>query len=361
MGTGKRGLITAAVAVVCAVTVLAAPGTAFASVAAPEPPPTPAATPSTAPGKDLEAVRKRLETLYHDAAVATDAYNAAEEKARKQSAELAELAQQIAKVRSRLDDLTERAGAAAAAQYRGGGLPPEAHLMLSENPTQFLDGTGRILQGQRATKGLIRETARTKEDLEQYERDATTQWKKLEANRKAKASAQKRIEKQIAAAEKLESALEKEEIARLAELERAAALKAQNAWLDSGVLDRIRGEASAQGRKAVEFATEQIGLPYEWGAEGPGSYDCSGLTSRAWAKAGTPIPRTSQEQWRRLKRIDIEDMRPGDLVIYNKDASHVGMYVGAGSIVHAPRPGRTVTIAGAGSMPILGVVRPDAH
>jgi cell wall-associated NlpC family hydrolase len=360
MGTGKRGLITAAVAVVCAVTVLAAPGTAFASAAAPEPSPTPSATSTTAPGKDLEAVRKRLETLYHDAAVATDAYNAAEEKARKQNDELVKLAQKIVKVRSKLADLQKRAGAAAAAQYRGGGLPPEAHLMLSDDPTQFLDGTGRILQGQRATKGLIRETARTKEDLEQYERDATAQWKKLEANRKAKASAQKRIEKQIAAAEKLESELEKDERERLAELERAAAGKAQDAWLSSGVLDEIRGEASEQGGKAVEFATEQIGLPYEWGAEGPESYDCSGLTSQAWAKAGTPIPRTSQEQWRQLKRIGIEDMRPGDLIIYHDDASHVGMYIGDGSIVHAPRPGRTVTITGAGSMPILGVVRPDA-
>ncbi len=53
-------------------------------------------------------------------------------------------------------------------------------------------------------------------------------------------------------------------------------------------------------------------------------------------------------------------MRPGDLIIYFDDATHVAMYIGDGAIVHAPRPGRTITIAGAGSMPILGVVRPDA-
>ncbi|WP_143650092.1 C40 family peptidase, partial [Streptomyces tricolor] len=90
------------------------------------------------------------------------------------------------------------------------------------------------------------------------------------------------------------------------------------------------------------------------------SFDCSGLTSQAWATAGRPVPRTSQEQWRQLERVDVKDMRPGDLVIYFDDASHVGMYIGDGAIIHAPRPGRTVTIAGAGSMPILGVVRPDA-
>jgi cell wall-associated NlpC family hydrolase len=357
MGTGKRGLITAAVAVVCAVTVLSAPGTAFAA-------PTPTPAPSTAPipvlDKDLEAVRVKLDELYHAAAVATDAYNAAEEKARKQSAEVVELAKKIVKGQEKLDDLKDRAGAAARSQYRTGGLPDEAKLMLSDDPQEFLDGTGRVLQGQRATKGLIEEMSRTQEDLKQYAKDASAQWQRLEAHRKAKAEAQKKIEKQIAAAEKLESELEKEEKERLARLEQEAANKAQTAWLGSGILDEISGKASGQGKKAVEFATAQVGKPYEWGAEGPRTYDCSGLTSEAWASAGQPIPRTSQEQWKQLKRVDIKDMRPGDLIIYFDDASHVAMYVGDGAIVHAPRPGRTVTVAGAGSMPILGVVRPDA-
>ncbi|MFF4837243.1 NlpC/P60 family protein [Streptomyces sp. NPDC001315] len=361
MGTGKRGLIAMAVTVVCAVTVLAVPGTAFA---APDPTPTPSATSNATskvePSKDLEAVREKLDKLYHAASVATDAYNAAEEKAEKQSAEIVELAKKIVQGQERLAELKDRAGAAARSQYRTDGLPDEARLMLSDDPQEFLDGTGRVLQGQRATKGLIAEMTRTQQDLEQYAEDASAQWQKLEANRQARAAAQKKIEKQIAAAEKLESQLEKEEKERLAELEEQAAHQAQTAWLDSGILDEINGKASAQGKKAVEFATNQMGKPYEWGAEGPKSYDCSGLTSQAWANAGHGIPRTSQEQWKQLKHVDIKDMRPGDLIIYFDDASHVAMYVGEGAIIHAPRPGRTVTLAGAGTMPILGVVRPDA-
>ncbi|MEU6348702.1 NlpC/P60 family protein [Streptomyces sp. NPDC047072] len=365
MGTGKRGLIAVAVSVIGAVTVLAAPGAAFASVTAPTPTPTSSASASAdastpVTNKDIEAVRKQLDELYHDAAVATDAYNAAEEKARRQSAQIVELARKIVKGQEKLDALKKRAGAAAAAQYRTGGLPDEAQLMLSDSPQQFLDGTGRVLQGQRATKALIAEMTSTQQDLKQYAADASAQWTKLEANRKARAAAQKQIEKQIAAAEKLESQLEEKERERLAELEEQAAYQAQSAWLDSGILDEIKSNASAAGKLAVEYATAQIGKPYEWGAEGPGSYDCSGLTSQAWASAGSPIPRTSQEQWKQLKHVDIKDMRPGDLIIYFDDASHVAMYIGEGAIVHAPRPGRTVTIAGAGSMPILGVVRPDA-
>ncbi|MCI3241404.1 C40 family peptidase [Streptomyces spinosisporus] len=355
MGTGKRGLIATAVTVVCAVTVLAAPGTAFAS-----PEPSPSATAAPVPDKDLEAVRKKLDTLYHDAAVATDSYNAAEEKAQKQSAAIVELAKKIVKGQKKLDELKKRAGSAAAAQYRTGGMPDEAQLLLSDNPQEFLDGAGRTLQGERAMKGLIGEMTRTQQDLKQYAKDASAQWKQLDANRKAKDTARKKIKKQIAAAEKLQDRLEKKEKERLAALEEAAALKAQTAWLDSGVLDEIKGKASAQGKKAVAYATGQIGKPYEWGAEGPKTYDCSGLTSQAWADAGHPIPRTSQEQWKQLKHVDVKDMRPGDLIIYFHDATHVGMYIGDGAIVHAPRPGRNVTITGAGSMPILGVVRPDA-
>ncbi|MGW7208835.1 NlpC/P60 family protein [Streptomyces sp. NPDC054837] len=359
MGAGKRGLVTAAVTVVCAVTVLAAPGTAFASPN-PSPSPTPSASATAGTNKDLEAVRKQLDGLYHDAAVATDEYNAAEEAADQQSAAIVALAKKIVKGKEKLAELEKRAGDSAAAQYRTGGLPDEAQLMLSDDPQQFLNGAGRILQGQRATKGLIAEMTRTQEDLEQYAKDASAQWNKLEANRKTKAAAKKKVKKQIAAAEELESQLEKEEKERLARLEQQAAYQAQTAWLDSGILDEINGKASAQGKKAVEYASAQLGKPYEWGAEGPGSYDCSGLTSQAWASAGQAIPRTSQQQWKQLKHVDVADMRPGDLIIYNADASHVAMYIGDGAIIHAPRPGRTVTIAGAGSMPILAVVRPDA-
>ncbi|WP_046732036.1 C40 family peptidase [Streptomyces humi] len=364
---GGRGILATAVTVVCAATVLAAPGTAFA---APDPTPSASATPGASaspspsvtlpPDKDLEAVRQKLDDLYHDAAVATDAYNAAEEAARKQSAQIVQLAKKIVQGQRKLDRLKQRAGRAAAAQYRTGGLPDSAQLVLSDNPSQFLDGAGRVLQGQRAAKGLIRELTQTQQDLKQYAADAAGQWNKLEAGRKAKAAAKKKITERIAAAEELQSKLEKKQKKRLAELEREAAYQAQTAWLDTGILGEIHGKASAAGRQAIAFATAQIGKPYVWGAEGPDSYDCSGLTSQAWASAGKPIPRTSQEQWKQLKHVDVKDMRPGDLIIYFDDASHVALYIGDGAIIQAPRPGRTVSIGGAGAMPILGVVRPDA-
>ncbi|MFJ3642746.1 NlpC/P60 family protein [Streptomyces sp. NPDC090108] len=376
MGMGKRGLLATAVTVVCAVTVLAAPGTAFANASrVPDPTPATSTAPGAAPGatpgapgslptplpdKDLERVRARLDGLYHDAAVATDAYNAAEERTKAQSAQLADLAKRTAEVQRRLAKLKDQAGASARAQYRNGGLTPTAQFLLSGDPQQVVDGAGTVLNGQRATKKLIAEVGRTERQLGQYTDEAAAQMEKLEADRKAKEAARKEIRQRIDDAEKLESRLEKKQKERLAFLERQAARRAQTAWLGSGVLRTATGKASTQGGEAVAFATAQLGKPYVWGAEGPDSFDCSGLTSQAWAKAGHPIPRTSQEQWKQLTHVPVADMRPGDLVIYFADATHVAMYIGDGKIIHAPRPGRTVTVAGAGSMPILGVVRPDA-
>ncbi|NXY94541.1 C40 family peptidase [Streptomyces sp. BR123] len=319
------------------------------------------AAPAPEPGvKSLEQVRKEIEGLYRQAGAATDAYNLAESEAKAHSDRIVEIAKQVAAGQERIGSLKNRAGAAARAQYRSGGLPAGARLALSSSPVQFLDGTDRIRRGEKAATDLLSDMNRTQNDLRQYAKDAKAEWEKLEANRIKKEASKKEIEEKIKAAEELENKLEAEEKARLIQLEQEAQYKAQTAWLSTGVLKEVTGSATEAGRKAVQFATQQIGKPYLWGATGPDSFDCSGLTSQAWRAAGRGIPRTSQEQLRLLPKIAVKDMRPGDLIIYFDDASHVGMYVGDGAMVHAPRPGRQITIAGAGSMPIKAVVRPDA-
>ena len=90
---------------------------------------------------------------------------------------------------------------------------------------------------------------------------------------------------------------------------------------------------------AVKFACAQIGKPYVWGADGPGGYDCSGLTSAAWRKAGVSLPHNAAAQHGVVKSVKESDLRPGDLVFYYGDIHHVGMYVGNGWLVHASRAG----------------------
>lgn len=259
----RRHCAAAAMTLVCAMAVLAAPVQAFAAPAPPSP------APPAEPGKkSLEEVRQEIDGLYRAAGSATDAYNLAEEKAKKQSGEIVKLAQAIVEGQAKIADLKSRAGAQAREQYRNAGLPAGAQLMLSGDPRLFLDGVSRARQGQQATKGLLGELNRTQQDLETYTQDASTNWTKLEANRVKQAKAKKKINEQIAAAKKLESRLEKKERARLLQLEQEAEYKSQTAWLSSGALKEINREASASGKKAVAFATAKIGLPYV-GGRGP--------------------------------------------------------------------------------------------
>ena len=101
------------------------------------------------------------------------------------------------------------------------------------------------------------------------------------------------------------------------------------------------GPASTQAEKAVAFAYAQLGKPYQWGATGPDSFDCSGLAQAAWAAAGVTIPRDTYEQWAALPHIASSAIQPGDLLYYD-GVGHVAIYVGNGYIIDAPQTGMDV-------------------
>jgi cell wall-associated NlpC family hydrolase len=119
---------------------------------------------------------------------------------------------------------------------------------------------------------------------------------------------------------------------------------------------------------AIQFAYNQLGKPYVWGAEGDNFYDCSGLMQRAYKEAGVQLPRTSREQWYAGARVlDPGDLQPGDLVFGAKNLSdpstiyHVGMYIGAGNnMIVAPYTGAVVRIQPMIRNDYLGAVRPTA-
>ncbi|MET8014184.1 C40 family peptidase [Streptomyces sp. NPDC005271] len=356
-GTGRGASVTAATALVCALGMSAVTEAAYAAPG--DPGPAPGSARGGSGGKSLDEVRREVEGLYRKAESATDAYNLARENQTRQERAVVKIARAVVKARKEMAGLRQKAGAMARAQYRGGGMPAEARLLLNDDPGDFLDGVTLARKGQQVTHGLMSRLERTQAALDRYAKSASREWERLDRSRAKKAAAKKEITARLARAQRLESRLAKKERERLRWLEEEKARTAQNKWLDTGILRGLGADATSSGRRAVGFARAQIGKSYVWGAVGPDTFDCSGLTQRAWAVGGRAIPRTSQEQWRLLPRVAAKDMRPGDLIIYFPDASHVGMYVGGGAIVHAPRPGRRITVAGAGSMPILGVVRPD--
>jgi peptidoglycan DL-endopeptidase CwlO len=120
------------------------------------------------------------------------------------------------------------------------------------------------------------------------------------------------------------------------------------------------GPTSTQAGKAVAFAYAQLGKPYQWGATGPGSYDCSGLVQAAWAAAGISIPRTTYAQWAALPHIATSALEPGDLVYFD-GVGHVAMYVGNGYIIDAPQTGmdvQKIPMSGWYASTLVGAARP---
>ena len=115
--------------------------------------------------------------------------------------------------------------------------------------------------------------------------------------------------------------------------------------------------STTRGARVVNFAYAQLGKPYVYGATGPSSYDCSGLTQAAWKSVGVSIPRVSNSQLSSLPSVSKSNLRPGDIVGYYS-GSHVGIYVGNGYIIHASRPGQPIKKVALNTMPYMKAVRP---
>ncbi len=147
---------------------------------------------------------------------------------------------------------------------------------------------------------------------------------------------------------------ERERLAKLAEDEENAdqASSLQAAKSASGV--------SGRAGIALKYALKQIGDRYVFGAAGMVTWDCSGLTMRAYQAAGVSLPHSSAAQSRMGKKVSFSSLKPGDLLFYGRPVSHVGIYLGGGKMVHAPRSGSRVKVAASGSLgrkPLVGARR----
>ncbi|MGV4984018.1 NlpC/P60 family protein [Streptomyces sp. NRAIS4] len=343
-GTFPRLAGTAAVAALAAQSVLA---------------PVPAVAVPVPQQQSVAQLLTELQQLYRQTEQATEAYNGTAEQLERQRAEVSRLDGELARARLALQDSRSDAGRLARQQYQNtGGLGPYVRLLLAPDPQHALD-EGHVIEE------LARERVRTVTRLttaEQRKDSVARAARKALDTQLTLADRQKKqrddVRTRLADVERLLAALTPAQLAAVAAMEQQGVTEAQQRLVTSGALSAVRS-ASPEGDRAVRYAMDQVGKPYKWGTQGPDSYDCSGLTSRAWEHAGTPIPRTSQEQWQRLRRVPLNLLRPGDLVVYFPDASHVALYVGDGKVVQAPRPGESVRVSPLASYPVLGAVRPD--
>ncbi|THA70359.1 glycoside hydrolase [Streptomyces sp. A0958] len=346
-GTWLRSLGTAALAAV----VVTSPA---AAVAAPSPGPAPGAADGSVAG-----LLSELQRLYQQAEEATETYNGTAAELKKRAARAKKLDASLATARRALSRSRDDAGRLAREQYQGrSDLSAYLRLLLMRDPEYALD-QGQVIQrlaaGRAATVRRLGAAEKRADELAKESRKALDEQQVLAARQKKERDTVRTRLKQV---EAMLATLSADQLAELSGLEQKTTAQAQSALVASGALSSTR-PPSAQGGAAVRYAVRQIGKPYVWGAEGPDSFDCSGLTSQAWASAGRTIPRTSQEQWRQLPGVPMNALRPGDLVVYFPKATHVALYIGNGLVVQAPRPGSRVKVSPVASNPVLGAVRPD--
>lgn len=117
------------------------------------------------------------------------------------------------------------------------------------------------------------------------------------------------------------------------------------------------GDGSPEAATVIQAALSRIGSPYSWGGSGPSQFDCSGLVMWSFQQAGISLPHSSQALAQGGQPVSMDQIQPGDLVTYYSDASHVGIYIGDGMMVHASTYGTPVRVAPVDNAPIHNVRR----
>ncbi|MDX3570166.1 NlpC/P60 family protein [Streptomyces sp. ID05-47C] len=309
------------------------------------------AAPSEKPSKD--EVKSKVDKLYEEAEQATEKFNGAKEKQEKLQKEVSTIQDNVARGQDELNELRDSIGLAAAAQYRTGSIDSSLQLFLSSNPDDYLDKASTADQLSAQQVESLKKIQEKQRELAQDRAEASGKLKDLASTRTELGNKKKEVQSKLAEAQKLLNTLTAKEKADLA----AADARASR---DAG--DRVdlgnTGPASGRAMAAFQAAQGKIGSPYVYGASGPSSFDCSGLTSWAFAQAGVSIPRISQDQANAGTRIYSQsDLKVGDLVIFYGDLHHVGFYAGNGQVLHAPRSGTVVRYESINNMPFQFGVR----
>ncbi|MEU2659923.1 NlpC/P60 family protein [Streptomyces sp. NPDC007325] len=338
------------------------------------------------PDRTPAQVRAEIDRLYQQAEAATERYNGAKERATAARASFDELRDEAARRTERLNTARRSLGAVATAQYRSGGLDPAVQLALTSDPDQYLRRAALAEKAgdrQAATVTAVRrelaalaqlraESADRLDAVRGHEtelrRQKATVLGKLAAAREllARLTAEERARYEAALATRTAgpaSAAANRSDASSSATSAAAPAGAATARADRSSGNRASGDqapvtpATGRASAALSFARAQLGKPYVWGATGPSGYDCSGLTQAAWRAAGVSLPRTTYTQINAGRRVSRSELAPGDLVFFYSGISHVGLYIGGGQMIHAPRPGTPIRIAPIDEMPFAGATR----
>ncbi|MEU4232303.1 NlpC/P60 family protein [Nonomuraea sp. NPDC026600] len=321
-----------AVAVALALGALAA--TPSGAVAAPTPTP-----------QARAKAKAKLVKLNEQADKVVEQYNQATESYTKAKKKYDALNAEVGRKGVQADALRRDLVAVAVNNYQFGEFAGWQRFVVEGTPETTLSGMASLDQMTQARVAKLRAYEATTKDLRDRRNDAKTVLAEADDARDKVRGEKTEVEKLVAEQTKI--------------LRKLGAFQSGDPN-STGI--KYTGPASGNARAALQFAFAQVGKPYQYGATGPGSFDCSGLTQAAWRTAGVVLPRTTYTQWSwgASRRVGLDELEPGDL-LFSRGLGHMGMYAGGGKMVHAPQTGDVVKVVDLDDYwraRLLGAIRP---
>ena len=307
------------------------------------------------------AVKAQISALDHKVEVAAEDYNLAKSKHSALAAQRDKAAARAAKAEKRISTLQKHLGTRATGMYRSGQLGFVDVLFGAKSFEQFARTWELLKQLNESDATAVVEMKQARTEAVAARKEYST--KAAAANKQVAimSSRRKSIESQLATRKSTLSGIESQ-IKALEAQDEARARATANTWakrVSRGSGSRTFPPPTRAPRSAVvSIAKRYLGAPYVWGANGPNSFDCSGFTSFVYRQVGVNLPRVSRDQINVGQRVSRSDLAPGDLVFFGSPIHHVGIYVGGGMYIHAPRSGDVVKISSMSRGGYTGACRP---
>jgi cell wall-associated NlpC family hydrolase len=246
-----------------------------------------------------------------------------------------------------VDSISRTLGVIAVNQYKSGSLSQSLELLFSSDPGLYLSSAGSLESITRQKTIQLKKYQSATQKLNATSMTVSDRLAQVKSLQKKLAQQSAVAQEKLKKAEAILAKLKKEDRERLAKL----AQQQEDADQASSIAAaKSLGGISGRAGLAIKFAVKQIGDRYVFGADGMTYWDCSGLTMRAYQSAGVNLPHSSAAQSRMGKSVPFNQKKPGDLLFFGRPVSHVGIYIGGGKMVHAPRSGSRVKIASSSSL-----------
>lgn len=276
---------------------------------------------------DPEVTRADVEKAFDRAEAANEVLNGLTEDTRELDRRIDEVSGEIRQIRKVYRVQRNELGADIVQQQLEQPLGPTVGLLASGDPDLFIEGLSAIDALNSTRADALDSFTRTRVELEKRQAQL--------------AGHQESLEDKVVSAQKTKKKLDEAYREAKADLARLSA--AEQTTMNTSDVAPVPNGGSGAAKTAIAFAMSQLGDPYVYGGTGPDGWDCSGLVMKAYAAAGVSLPRVVGPQMAAGRSISAGDLQPGDLVAY-PSMSHIGIYLGGGKVVHAPRPGKSVEV-----------------